>query len=101
MTHCPNCGARIVQTGAAIAAVVLALMVARTEAFAASGKESCSTTDTDVTSGPNSDGTEAECDAEIGPPNIAKAHASDQGFAWSEAEDTSNARSSASGVGAR
>jgi hypothetical protein len=40
---------RIVQMGAAIAAVVLALTVARTEAFAASDKESCSTTSTDVT----------------------------------------------------
>ena len=53
---------RIVQVGAAIAAVAIALIVARTEAFAA-GKESCSTTTTDVTSGPSADGAEATCDA--------------------------------------
>src|SRR5208283_133792 len=39
---------RIVLIGAAIAAVALALMVTRTAVFAASDKESCSTTDTNV-----------------------------------------------------
>jgi len=46
---------RIVRIGAVIAALVLALMVARTEA-AASGLESCSTTTTNVTL-TNADGT--------------------------------------------
>src|SRR5208282_586338 len=40
----------IVKLCAAIAAIVLALTVGRTVAFAGSGKESCSTTSADVTS---------------------------------------------------
>jgi hypothetical protein len=89
---------RVVQMGGAIAAVVLAVMVARTEAFAHSDKESCSETSTDVTSGPNADGTEATCDAATGAPNKATAHASgEDATAYSEAEDNSEAVSSASG----
>ncbi len=71
---------RVVQIGAAIAALVLVLMVARTAAFAASDKESCSTTSTNVTN-TNPDGTEAVCNAATSPPNKAKANASLQGFA--------------------
>ena len=55
---------RIVQMGAAIAAVVLVLTVARTQAFAASDHEKCSTTDTDVENLNATDGTEASCQAE-------------------------------------
>ena len=88
---------RIVQVGAAIAAVSIALIVARTEAFAA-GKESCSTTTTDVTSGPSGDGAEATCDAAIDGPNGAKAKASGaDADATSEAENGSDATSTANG----
>ncbi|MGA8793986.1 DUF6764 family protein, partial [Candidatus Binatus sp.] len=90
---------RIVQMGAAIAALLLALMVARTEAFAASDYESCSTTSTNVNL-TNPDGTAVICEAAIGPPNRATAHASDQGVAGSGTADGSKAKSSASGVGA-
>lgn len=75
---------RIVQIGAAIAAIVLALMLARAQAFAASDHESCSTTHTDVTNA-NTDGTTAECDAAA--TSKAKAKASDKGTAESFAED--------------
>ena len=89
---------RIVQMGAAIAALVLALTVARTETFAGSGKESCSTTSSDVTSGPNSDGAEATCDAETGAPNKATAHASgEDADATSEAASGSEAEATAKG----
>src|ERR1700721_1903428 len=91
--------ARIVVLGAAIVAVLFALMVARTEAFAASSHESCSTTSTNVDL-KNPDGTEAICQADIGPPNKATAHASDQALAGAGAADGSTAKSSASGVGA-
>lgn len=88
---------RIIHVGAAVAALVLALTVARTDAMAASDKESCSTTSTDVTSGPNTDGTEAQCDASTGPPNKAKAHAWDTGFAASTAGDMGTATADAKG----
>ncbi len=91
--------ARIAQMGAAIVAVLFALVVARTEAFAASSQESCSTTSTNVDLR-NPDGTEAICQADIGPPNKATAHASDQALASSGTADGSTAKSSASGVGA-
>ena len=88
---------RIVPMGAAIAAVAIALIVARTEAFA-SGHESCSTTSTDVTSGPSSDGAEATCDAETGAPNNATAHASGaDADATSEAAGGSDATSVSKG----
>jgi hypothetical protein len=91
--------AGIAQMGAAIVAALFALMVARTEAFAASSQESCSTTSTNVDL-KNPDGTEAICQADIGPPNKATAHASHQALAGSGAADGSTAKSSASGVGA-
>ena len=89
---------RIVQMGAAIAAAVLvALMVARTEAFA-SGQEKCSTTNTDVTSGPSSDGAEATCDAATGAPNTVKANAAgSDADATSEASGGSDTKATAKG----
>ena len=90
---------RIFQMGAAIAAVVLILMVARTAAFAGDS-ESCSETDMNVGPLVSSDGTSVECYAATGPPNKATAHASQQGVAVSDAEDGSKAVSSASGTGA-
>src|SRR5271170_6627341 len=66
-------------------------------ANAKSDKESCSTTSTDVKN-LNSDGTEAECAAFVGPPNKATAKASDMGSAESEADDGSTAVSDSSGV---
>jgi hypothetical protein len=88
---------RIIQMGAAIAAVAIALMVARTEAFA-SDKESCSTTTTDVSEGPSSDGAVATCDAETGGPNGATAHSSGKDAnATSEASGGSDTSASAKG----
>jgi hypothetical protein len=93
--------ARMVQRGTAIAAVLLAIIVARAEAFAASDHESCSTRSTDVNHR-NPDGTEAICQAAStgGPPNRASAYASDQGVAGSSTYNGSEAKSFASGVGA-
>ncbi len=91
---------RMVQMGGAMAAVVLAVTVAQTEAFARSDKESCSTTSTDIIVENVSDSTEVECSASTGPPNEATAKASDLGVAESDAEDGSKAESSASGDGA-
>jgi hypothetical protein len=90
---------RVLPIGAATAAAVLALMLARTDAFAASDKESCSTTDTNV-GFMNSDGTGVTCDAGTGAPNKAKAKATDLGTAVSEAADGSTATSKASGMNA-
>src|SRR5271155_3341672 len=88
---------RIVQVGAAIAAVSLALIVARTQAFA-SGKESCSTTTTDVTSGPSADGAVTTCDAAIDGPNGAMAKASgEDANATAEASDGSDVKATAKG----
>jgi hypothetical protein len=86
---------RILQMSAAAAVAALGITVG-TVAFAASDHESCSTTSTDVTSS-NMDGTEANCDAAIGPPNSAKAKASKVGEAQSIGEDGGKADSSASG----
>src|ERR1700733_998026 len=88
---------RIVQGGAVIAAVSLALIVARTEAFAA-GKESCSTTTTDVSTGPSADGAVATCDAATDGPNGAMAKASgEDANATAEASDGSDAKATAKG----
>src|SRR6202167_4591414 len=88
---------RIVQMGAAIGAVGIALMVARTQAFASS-KESCSTTTTDATSGPSSDGAQDTCVAETNGPNGATAHAAGKDAdATSEASDGSDANATAKG----
>jgi hypothetical protein len=89
---------RIIHVGAAIAAIVLALTVARTDALAASDKESCSTTSTDVTH-LNADTTEAICDAAIGPPNKATAHASDLGKAEAVGQNMGTATAHAKGTG--
>src|SRR5215469_14266612 len=91
---------RIVRIGAAIAVVAIALTVARTEAFAAKG-ESCSTTSTDVTSGPSSDGAEATCDAATTPPNSAKGSASGtDADATADASGGSNAKATSKGMDA-
>src|ERR1700722_1392710 len=91
---------RIVQMGAAIAAVTIALMVARTEAFASS-HESCSATSTNVTSGPGSDGVEATCNASTGAPNTAKASATgSDADAEADAEGHSTAKATSKGANA-
>src|SRR5271154_5388832 len=88
---------RIVQTAIATAAFMLALVVARGEALAHSDQESCSAKSTNVTR-MNSDGTQAACDAEDGPPNKATAKASDLGSAESEVCSPAPARMEASGA---
>jgi hypothetical protein len=92
---------RILQMGAAIAALLLALTVSRTETFAGSGPEKCSTTSTDVTSGPNSQGAEATCDADNGAPNKAIAEASGaDADATSDASTGSESKATATGTDA-
>lgn len=89
---------RIVHIGVVIAAVLLSITLARTGAFAASDRESCSTNDANVDH-KSPDGTEAICQATA--PGKATAHASDQALAGSSTcGDRSEAKSSASGVGA-
>jgi hypothetical protein len=90
---------QIARIGAGIVAVLFVLMVARTEGIAGTDEESCSTRSTNIQNG-NAGSTVAICEADVGPPNRAIAHAKDQALAASGASDGSTAKSFASGVGA-